>query len=240
MADFQQQPNRHKKRSFKKKLSTGAYKGGHRQIKSSSRNNIDSSPSVSYHSAHKQHQLQHSLNNNHGRFATTNNIKLSEGNHHHRSITSKSHSRSNHKRPPSPNKKRKNKIKSKNRAHRYRYSTTDNMKTSHYKSSSSSTHNQHRHTVSNPSSDFKHAKFNMTEMQLVIGQIAQMKKSWKTPDQQIMGRIYQIIDMQERPHLNGKYCKVLLILDDENYRIQLLGNGSEFVVDACNLFLRHW
>jgi len=34
---------------------------------------------------------------------------------------------------------------------------------------------------------------------------------------------------------NGKHCKVMLILDNENYRIALLGNGSEHVVECHNL-----
>ena len=77
----------------------------------------------------------------------------------------------------------------------------------------------------------------MTEMQLVIGQIGDMKKSWKTPAEEVMGRIYEITQMEERPHLNGKHCKVMLVLDDENYRVALLGNASEHVVSAQNLIV---
>ena len=155
-----------------------------------------------------------------------------------------------HTKPKKKKKKRTNKIKSQNRAHR-KAATTNNALGAPSNGYSSSTHKssvtspnaltvnitgsppRSKRTTSNPR-QFRH-KFNMTEMQLVIGQIGEMKKSWKTPAEEVMGRIYEIIDMDERPHLNGKHCKVMLILDDENYRVALLGNSSEHVVEKHNL-----
>eukprot|EP00485_Elphidium_margaritaceum_P001722 CAMPEP_0202692710 /NCGR_PEP_ID=MMETSP1385-20130828/7023_1 /ASSEMBLY_ACC=CAM_ASM_000861 /TAXON_ID=933848 /ORGANISM="Elphidium margaritaceum" /LENGTH=572 /DNA_ID=CAMNT_0049348291 /DNA_START=18 /DNA_END=1736 /DNA_ORIENTATION=- len=159
------------------------------------------------------------------------------------------------------NKKRKNrpknKIKAKNKAQHNKAATTHNalqqqqFDTGNHRQQATQPnplqHQQHQHQhaqqqrvsphghrSSYASSALRH-KFNVTEMQLVIGQIADMKKSWKTPAEKVMVRIYQIIEMAERPHLNGKYCKVMLVLDDENYRVVLLNNSSEHVVTKHNL-----
>ena len=111
--------------------------------------------------------------------------------------------------PKKKKKKRTNKIKSQNRAHRKTSTTTTNnalsapsngYSSSTHKSSTSpkasvngsgSQHSRSKRATSNPR-QFRH-KFNMTEMQLVIGQIGEMKKSWKTPAEEVIGRIYEIM-----------------------------------------------
>eukprot|EP01083_Nonionella_stella_P203441 742329_1 len=242
-ANYDRSPSKKKKKS-----STSRKQSGHSQVKSASRLTSPSSPSTTSplkdHNKKKRKRKDNKNTQQHSRYATA----------HTSSTGNKTNNPSRKKKKKK--KKKINKIKSqnkKNAVHRKAATTANALhpngkhtNNNHIKSSATSpnalspqyTNNngyntRPKRTASNPRA-FRH-KFNMTEMHLVVSQIADMKKSWKTPAEDVMGKIYEIIYMSERPHLNGKHCKVMLVLDDDNYRVSLLGNSSEHVVAKDNL-----
>ena len=214
-----------------------------------------------YNNNYNYNQNGYNNNYNNNGYNNNNNNNMSMNNNHqvviNMSKTNNNNYNNMNNNNSKPKKKKKvnrpkNKIKSRNKAHRKAEtqqnalgrkgssnahratSTTPNaLSVTRSDGSGYSGGGRQKRSPSNPR-QFRH-KFNMTEMQLVIGQIGEMKKSWKTPAEEVMGRIYEIIDMDERPHLNGKHCKVMLILDDDNYRVALLGNSSEHVVTKQNI-----
>eukprot|EP01084_Bolivina_argentea_P181569 313570_1 len=47
--------------------------------------------------------------------------------------------------------------------------------------------------------------------------------------------IYKIINMNDRPFLNGKHCKIICNENNNKYRIKLLNNASEQIISKKNL-----
>merc|ERR1712197_275711 len=47
--------------------------------------------------------------------------------------------------------------------------------------------------------------------------------------------VYEIVNMSERPYLNGKHATIVNVLSENQYRISLVNNGSQHVLNKSNL-----